>query len=259
MKIDKIKKMNSGKYKIILEDSSEITTYDEVILKHNLLYNKNIDKSDLDVLNGDTSYYDIYYKCVKYISKKLRSEKEIAKYLEKMNIDIKLKDCVIKELRKVGLINDKNFASSYVSDRFYLSSDGPNKIKKDLVEYGISDELIEDAMGGVELELVKEKVTKIINKKIKVNHKYSSFMLQKKITNDLLNLGYSIDMINTCYSSLSVDDSANLEQEFEKCYRKLSNRLAGDTLFLKIKQKLYQKGYSLADIDKLIEKKKSLL
>lgn len=259
MKIDKIKKMNSGKYKIVLEDNSEITTYDEVILKHNLLYNKNIDKSDLNSLNDDTSYYDIYYKCVKYISKKLRSEKEIIKYLEKMNIDIKLINSIVKDLKKVNLINDNQFAASYVSDRFYLSSDGPNKIMKDLIEHNITGDIIEEVIASIPKDVIKEKVTKIINKKTKINHKYSSFMLKKKITSDLLNLGYSIDMINECYDSLVIDDGVNLEQEFEKNYRKLSHKLVDDALFLKLKQKLYQKGFSLSEIDKLIEKKKNSL
>ena len=41
MKISKIKKLSNGKYKIKFDDMSEITTWDEVILKENLLLNIN--------------------------------------------------------------------------------------------------------------------------------------------------------------------------------------------------------------------------
>ena len=41
MKINKIQKKNN-KYKIILEDKTVIETYDEIIIKENILYKKEI-------------------------------------------------------------------------------------------------------------------------------------------------------------------------------------------------------------------------
>ena len=43
MKIEKIKKTKSGKYILELDNNEKITTYDEVILNNNLLFNKEID------------------------------------------------------------------------------------------------------------------------------------------------------------------------------------------------------------------------
>ena len=65
-------------------------------------------------------------------------------------------------------------------------------------------------------------------------------------------------MINECYNSLETNDNDNLNKEFDKWYRKLSLKETGDNLYLKIKQKLYQKGYNLSDIDKLIQVKRDL-
>jgi len=62
MKIENIKKLNSGKYKIELDDKNKIITYDDVILKHNLLYHKEVDTDKLNELNIDTKYYDVYNK-----------------------------------------------------------------------------------------------------------------------------------------------------------------------------------------------------
>ena len=95
MKIEKIKKLNSGKYKIELDDKNKIITYDDVILKHNLLFNKDIDSSKLNELNIDTKYYDIYNKCVKYISVRIRSIYEIKEYLRKKEIEESLIDLTI--------------------------------------------------------------------------------------------------------------------------------------------------------------------
>ena len=76
MKVEKIKK-TGNKYKIVFSDNSVLKTYDDVIINNGLLYNHEIDSDTLNKLNIDTNYYDIYYKTINYITRKLRSEKEI--------------------------------------------------------------------------------------------------------------------------------------------------------------------------------------
>ncbi len=258
MKIEKIKKLNSGKYKIELEDSSKIVTYDDVILKHNLLFNRELDGTKLNELNIDTKYYDIYSKCLKYIGRRLRSEYEMLNYLDKFELDNETKNNIILDLKKINLINDLNFTKAYISDRIYLSNDGLNKIRKDLSNHKIDINVIEEEISKIDENIIKEKLSKIISKKIKNNHKDSNYIMRKKIYNDMINLGYSSEMINECYNSLETNDNDNLNKEFDKWYRKLSLKETGDNLYLKIKQKLYQKGYNLSDIDKLIQVKRDL-
>lgn len=256
MKIEKIKKLNSGKYKIELEGKEKIITYDDVILKHNLLFNKDIDSSKLNELNIDTKYYDIYNKCVKYISTRLRSEKEISIYLDKFPLEESDKNRIIEDLKKIGFINDLNFTKAYISDRVYLSNDGIEKIRKSLLEHNIDSSIIEEELSKVDENIIKEKLSKLISKKIKSNHKDSNYIMRKKIYNDMINLGYSSDMFNECYDCLENDDNSNLKKEFEKWYKKLVIKYNGEELYYKIKQKLYQKGYSLSDIDLIIQEKR---
>ena len=46
MKVSKIKKTKSGKYKIVLDNQESLELYDDVILKNNILYT-NIDKAKI--------------------------------------------------------------------------------------------------------------------------------------------------------------------------------------------------------------------
>lgn len=256
MKIEKIKKLNSGKYKIELEDKNKIITYDDVILKHNLLFNNEIDSNKLNELNIDTKYYDIYNKCVKYISTRLRSEKEISVYLDKFNSELEDKNKIIDDLKKIGFINDLNFTKAYISDRICLSNDGLDKIRKDLLSHNINSEIIEEEISKIDENVIKEKLSKLISKKIKNNHKDSNYIMRKKIYNDMINLGYSSEMFNECYDELESNDDNNLKKEFEKWYKKFSLKENDDNLYLKIRQKLYQKGYNLSDVDNLIQEKR---
>lgn len=256
MKIENIKKLSSGKYKIELDDKNKIITYDDVILKHNLLYNKDVNSDKLNELNIDTKYYDVYNRCIKYISTRLRSEKEINVYLDKFNLEENDKEHIINDLKRIGFINDLTFTKAYISDRIYLSNDGLEKIRKELINHSIDTEVIDEELSKVDENIIKEKLSKLISKKIKNNHKYSKYIMRQKIYNDMINLGYSSSMFNECYDLLETDEDSNLEKEFNKWYKKLSSKYIDEDLYLKIRQKLYQKGYNLSEIDNLIQEKR---
>ena len=251
MKIEKIKKTGK-KYKIVFDDDSNITTYDDVIINNGLLYNTNVDIDILNKINKDTSYYDAYYKCVNYITKKLRSEKEVNEYLDKIKVTSKEKNEVINKLKEIGLINDFVFAKAYISDSINLSSKGPIKIKKELQNHNIKEDVIEEEISKIDNNLIIEKITKLINKKTK-NSKYTGFVLKQKVVNDLINLGYSKELIVEIYDSTNISNDNLLKKEYDKLYKKLSTKYTGYELGMKIKTKLYQKGFTNEEINSVIE------
>ena len=228
-------------------------TYDDVILKNNLLYNKEIDNDKLNELYKDNTYYDTYNKVVKMISKRLRSEKEINDYLEKNNVIDK--DKIISRLKSVNLINDTNFAKAYLYDRLYLSKDGVSKIQSDLIDYGINDNIISDLLSNLDEAIIDEKLEKIVIKKIKSNSNKSNYLLKQKIIYDLINLGYDKEKIVYYFDKNITDDSSAILKEYNKLFKKLSLKYSDDKLKCEIKNKLFQKGYSSYEIDKIINEK----
>ena len=91
MKVEEIKKTKSGKYKVII-DGKSITTYDDVILKNKILYQKEIDEKTYAQIGIDSIYYDNYHKALNYILRKLRSKLEVRMYLE--DLETADKKCV---------------------------------------------------------------------------------------------------------------------------------------------------------------------
>jgi regulatory protein len=250
MKIDKIKK-SGKKYKIILDNNNIITTYDDVIINNGLLYHKEVDPKLLNEINKETSYYDIYYKCVNYITKKLRSEKEINEYIDSFNVSDVDKLNTINKLKEIGLINDLNFTKAYISDKVNLSLDGPNKIRKSLYQHNITDDIINEQLNKIPYELLENKVNKIIHKKIK-NTKYTGYVLKQKVVNDLINLGYNKSLVLSIYENINLDDSTLLKKEYDKLYKKLSLKYSDKELNNKLKTKLYQKGFSMDEINNIL-------
>ncbi|MBQ2947317.1 MAG: RecX family transcriptional regulator [Bacilli bacterium] len=254
MQINKIIKMKDNKYKIIIDDEN-IITYDNVILDNELLYKKSIDNNLYKKILLDTSYYDIYNKTVKYILKRRRSEKEIRNYLSKFDINNKNIESIISKLKDIRLINDREYCKAYINDKLYLSKEGINKIKEDLINENISIEEIEEELSNIDKFLFNQRLEKLIIKKINSNKKYSNSYLKQKIMSDMIGLGYDKDIIlNILESNLSSDNKI-LENELNKAYDKLKNKYNGYELENKLKQRLVQKGFSVGQINTLLQKK----
>ena len=82
MKINKFKKVGKNKYKIIL-DNTDLTLYEDVILKYDLLIKKEVDLDLIDKIIEENKYEDAFETSVSYIEIKMRNRKEIIDYLHK--------------------------------------------------------------------------------------------------------------------------------------------------------------------------------
>lgn len=254
MKIEKIKKVGDGKYKLTLQNKDSITTYDDIIIKYNLLYRKEIDENIMEELLKATMLSDIYHKSVKKITTKYMSEKEYEKWVSKYQLAESELDSIFKRLRETGLLNDRRFAKAYASDKARLSKYGPYQIRKDLEEHGLSSDIIEEAMDEIDEVFMKEKLEKAILKKMNQNHKHSSYSLKQKLVSEFTMLGFlKEDIIDILNHVEFKEDDAILKKEYEKIYHKLSRKYEGNELLFQVKNKLYQKGFSGELIKKYME------
>lgn len=253
MKIEKIKKEKNGKYKIFMDNGEVFQTFDDVILKHQLLFQKEISTELLKELDKDTSYYSIYNKILKFIQKRIRSKKEIVEYLHKNEIDEIDSKKILEDLSKNGWINDEKFCEAYVSDKIYLSSSGPTKIYKELMNHQIDEKIIHKYLDKIEDDVIYDRLYKMMDKKIKQNHKYSRSLLKQKILSYYLEEGYSKEMILSIFDELYKENSSIIEKEAEKIRKKLALKYEGEELEYKLISKLYQKGFLKEEIDKIKE------
>ena len=252
MKITKISKTGS-KYKITLDSGEVIDTYDDVILNNNLLYSKRIDKKLLEKIHSDTNYYHTYNKVLNLISTRLRSEYEVKEYLNRSDINDSDKQKIIDNLKQIGLINDKAFAKAYTNDKINLSLDGPEKIAKSLKKQKIPGEYIEEALNNIDREIIENHINKIIEKKAKSNTKDTVTLLKQKILNYLITQGYPREMIIQRLENYPFIKK-DLTEEMEKIYQKQLKK-KDKNFKSKLKAKLYNKGFSIEEINNFIESK----
>lgn len=250
MKIEKFKKDKNNIYKVYFEDDLEVSLYDDVIVKYNLLVNKEMDKKKFDEIIKYNDLLNGYYKSIKYINKKLRTELEIEKYLKKLEIKQNNINKIIELLKKDGYLNKEIYIKSYISDQYNLTNNGPLKITKDLINLGFNEFDFNYILNKYEWE---SRIDKIIEKKLKINNKLSTNALKTKIINDIIKLGYEKNDIISKLDNINFkDDYDNLKRELIKIKNKYSKKLSGNELEYKVINYLYKKGYNIDDIKRCL-------
>ena len=251
MRITKFKKDKGNTYKVYFDDGNIISLYDDVIVKYNLLCDKIMDDNRFNEITNYNDFLDGYYKSIKYINKKLRTELEIEKYLIKLEIRKSDIDKIIKLLYKDGYLNREIYYKAYINDKYNLSNDGPYKIKKDLEKLGYNDEEFVNYLFSLDWKI---KLNGTINKKIKINHKLSNNMLKTKLVSDFVKLGYDKgSILEILDKSILESDIDILKKELNKIKNKYNNKYSGNELEFKIINYLYKKGFQIEDIKRCLD------
>ena len=253
MKILKYKKIGKDKYKITLDDNKEIELYEDVIVKNNLLLNKETEDDKLDALLKQNEEEKNYFLALKYISIKMRSIKEIKNYLSKKNVSNNVIQNIVKRLIKEGYLNDALFVKAFINDQINLTLNGPIKIKNELLKHDINKDVIDEEISKIDNNLIKEKLNKLLKKQLKIK-KGSYNSVKNKLINHFINLGYYKEDILNEISLLDIKtDDTKLKKDYERLYSKYKSKYNGDRLNYFIMQKLYLKGYTKEDISKVIK------
>lgn len=251
MEVKSYKKKQNNMYEVTFSNGEKYNLYDDIILKYELLINKDIKDSTLKKLLNDNNKKDSYYKALKYISIRMRSKKEIKTYLAKYDYSPSDISFALESLQKDGYLDDKIYAKAFVQDSINLTSHGPKKIYFDLKKLGIDEKYIDDALSKVKDKTWKEKIDKIIEKKKKLN-KDSLYIFKNKLRVYLVKEGYDESLFNEMLDNININTDDIFKKEADKEWNKLSKKYSDVELKLKFKNKMYQKGFTSDQINSYV-------
>ena len=245
MNIIKYKKMGNGKYKVELDNGTFLLLYEDVILKYQLLLSKRIDSDLIDEINKDNMLSDVYFTALSSIKSRMKSINDLREFLLRKEYPSDMVDDVINKLISQGYLNDEMYVKSFINNQIITTSNGPYKIKKELLDKKISSDIIDNNLVLFSDEEQINRIEKIVNKKIKANNSRGGYILRTKLYNDLVTLGYASEFINKVLNTISFEnDNRIAKKEYEKLKKKYSRKYSGNELERIIKEKLYLKGLS---------------
>ncbi|GAA0498565.1 recombination regulator RecX [Salinibacillus aidingensis] len=264
-KISKIttQKKRKNRFNIFIEEgkgeSYAFSVDEDILVKYALRKGMEVDQATMESLKAQDEIHKFYGMAVNLLSYRIRSEKELTDYLRKKEAEEEQIQQVLNKLKQEGYVDDREFAYTFVRSRMNTSSKGPLLLKKELLEKGITAAIAEEAIAVYSPETQREKVLKLIEKKLSSRSKKSFQQQIQSVQATLVQKGFSTDVIRDSLQEASAtyrDQDAEKEAVMHqglKLLGKYQHKAEGYELKQKIKAGLYRKGFEMDKIEAFID------
>lgn len=261
MKITSVRKGKGAFYIVHFDNKDRVRVSEDLLVSYRLFKDRELTDDEFIEIKRKAGFDIGFQLAMNHISYQLRSEKEVRIFLKGKEVALPDVDAIIDRLKELQVLDDDNYAKSYVRTKMRLNDKGPQVIKRELIGKGISADKIEQALDLYLPEIQEELALHAAEKVIRQTHGKSHRELLDKIRQNLFKKGFSNDIIQSIMDQLDLevdqeDEWEALTKEGTKQMRRLNNK-DQRTKVTKIKQKLFQKGFSSDMIQKFIDEEVS--
>ncbi|MDY3705369.1 recombination regulator RecX [Vagococcus lutrae] len=246
VKISQTKKPN--RYKVLFDSGVSLRVSEDVLVRHRLLKGTTLDTEALQQLRHDTAIDEGYQRSLHYLSYQLRSEAEVKRYLRDHEIAEDAISDIMGKLKELKLIDDTQYAESYVRTQMRMGDKGPQVVLQQLRKRGIAPDCAEEALSLYDTETALENAAKLAEKAFRRYRKDSFQHQQQKVLKHLVTKGFSFDVGQAAIDVLEIEPDEEAQREAlvragEKIWRS-SHRLDEKARVQKVKQGLARRGFS---------------
>lgn len=197
MKISKIEtqKKNKDRLNIYIDDAFAFGLSVDVFVKYNLKKDQEIDNEFIEEILLAEENNKAINLGVKYLSYRQRSIKEVKDHLKRKGYEESIVQITIDYLVEKKYLNDLEFAESFIRDKSYLNKYGINKIRYELMNKGISKEIIARTLKFDDDEEYNNAM-ELAHKKMKSYKKLDRDSIYRKLGGFLQRKGYRYDTVS---------------------------------------------------------------
>jgi regulatory protein len=251
---------NTERFNIFMDDGTgekfAFSVDSDILIKFHLKKGMELDDFSQMEIQYQDDIRKAYNLAIHFLARRMRSEKEVRDYLIQKEVEGPVIDEVIHKLTVQKYINDADFAFAFVRTQANTTDKGPELIRRELKEKGISPEILMQALQEFPREQQIEKAGKISGKFLNKTSKESWKIQKQKLEQLLLRKGYSYEVIQITIQENEGEKETDAELEAirfqgEKLQRKFS-QYSGFEYEQRMKQALYRKGFSLELIEKYL-------
>lgn len=228
-----------------------------VFVKYNLRKGLEIDEEALKELIDEDEKKKTINLGLHYLSYRMRTVQEMIDYLEKKERQPEHIKTAIATFKEHGYLDDKTFASSYIRSKSVSQIKGPMKLSQELKQKGVHQTVTDEALDQFNEEDERVLIEKWVEKQRRKSAKESTSAQKQKLFQQLRGKGFRSSSIQEVLERLEpqedTDELDALTYQAEKLERRLSKKVTGNELRFKMKQALYQKGFSIGMIESYLE------
>jgi regulatory protein len=190
-------KKNPKRRSIFLDGEFAFGLDEEVLYKYGLKIGEELDQKKIDQILESEVKKESKDAALKFLSYRMRSEKEVRDKLRKKEFAQDIIDEVIGDLKRVNLLDDYEFTSAWIRDRISNKPRGKTLLKQELWKKGIKDETIEKVLKEYfedeeeELNLAKN----LLEKRKKRYENLDKNIAKRRMMSFLLRRGFSYEIV----------------------------------------------------------------
>lgn len=270
VKIAKIttQKKNKERYNIFLRDGEEeyyaFSVDEATIIRFLLRKDMELTQQQLDEILEYGELRRAYTMSIRFLSFRMRSEKEIATYLAGKEIDETYVKLALDRLREENLVDDQEFANMFTRTRIKTTTKGPGLVRRELFEKGLDRDVIEEALKYFTYEIQYERAHKVAEKRLRQRKQDSLNKKENQVRQTLYKEGFTAEVIKEVLEEVFSDqveaeaaeeEEAALAYQAERLTRRLQRRYKGGQFKQKLREGLYTRGFRMDVIQAYMDKK----
>lgn len=251
-------KRSSNRFNVYLDNEYAFGISEDVYVTYQLYKGKELTAEQIETIKQADDVQQAYIIAINYLSYRMRTETEIRTHLRKKDLVHDVIERAIEQLYQEELLDDSIFAETFVRDRINRSTKGPKVIRQELAQKGIDKGIIDEALRTYTRDKQMDKAFKLGEKEAQKSSRHPVNRRKDQMKSRLLRRGFTHDVIHEVVDMLdfNVDDEKEfllLKNEADKLYTRYKNKHDDYELKMRLKQRLYSRGFPLNRINSYIE------
>jgi regulatory protein len=138
-----VQKRNRKRRSVFIDGEFAFGLDEEVLYKSGLKKGEGLTEQRIKEITDEERKKEANEAALRFLSFRRRTEKQVREKLKKKEFDEKSIDATIDKLKEFDLINDLEFAASWVRDRLAFKPRGKKLLRQELWKKGIGKDIIE--------------------------------------------------------------------------------------------------------------------
>lgn len=176
------------------------------VFKNKLKVGQVLSQQETEDLEKKSISERIYYGAIEFGTRRPRSEREFRLWFRRKKVEETLQGETLQKLANLGLVDDEKFASWWVEQRLIFRPKARRVLKLELLQKGISKEIIDKTLEDEELPTEEEQIFKVAQKKWERLKNLEDKERKQKLSEFLARRGFSWDTIKGVLKRLTNGD-----------------------------------------------------
>jgi regulatory protein len=189
---------NSGRFSVYVDDAYAFSLSESALIASGLRAGQVLTAEEEEEHHKGSEEDKIYALAVNYVGVRPRSIAEMRGYLKRKGIDQEMAAEAISKLEQNGLLSDKSFAISWISNRQIQRPRSKRRLGQELQAKGLSRDDIDSALGDIDTDTELENLVQLIEKK----RRSSQYQATDKLIGYLVRQGYSYEQTKKALARL---------------------------------------------------------